>query len=166
MTNEQFEQAKAIARKLIPLREGQSLKVYKDSLGKLTVGVGHLVLPKDKLKAGDSITPERMAAIFEADLAAACAAAFRQCKDADVRTVELAAGLISVIYQMGPKWNVSSQLGGKGFVNTWEAIKSRQYIIAISRVQSSLWAKQTPVRVDDFVTALQAERAYWAKITP
>ena len=36
-------------QELLALREGKSLKVYKDSLGKHTVGIGHLLTP-DEMK--------------------------------------------------------------------------------------------------------------------
>lgn len=49
--------------------EGERLVVYLDSLGILTVGIGHKVLPRDNLKLGDRITPEREHALFEADVA-------------------------------------------------------------------------------------------------
>jgi GH24 family phage-related lysozyme (muramidase) len=49
--------------------EGQKLKVYKDSEGHLTVGVGHKVLPADNLKLGDKITQKKSDAFFKSDMA-------------------------------------------------------------------------------------------------
>lgn len=60
--------ARELAAYLIELFEGRRLKVYKDSSGYLTVGVGHKVVPADKLKLGDVITPDRCEALFQADL--------------------------------------------------------------------------------------------------
>ncbi len=45
---------------LLALREGKRLDVYRDSRKKLTVGIGHLIVPADKLKLGDSGESIRM----------------------------------------------------------------------------------------------------------
>jgi len=55
-------------RKTLIKDEGQRLKVYEDSEGHLTVGVGHKVLPADNLKLGDTITQEQSDAFFEGDM--------------------------------------------------------------------------------------------------
>jgi lysozyme len=47
--------------------EGEEKTVYKDSTGKDTVGVGHLVLPEDNLSEGDEITPEQELAFLRQD---------------------------------------------------------------------------------------------------
>ena len=44
--------------------EGESLTVYEDTLGHLTVGVGHKVLPIDNLHLGDVITKEHSMTMF------------------------------------------------------------------------------------------------------
>jgi lysozyme len=43
----------------LPVVDGMILKVYNDSRGNPTVGLGHLVIPEDHLKVGDDITVER-----------------------------------------------------------------------------------------------------------
>lgn len=53
---------------LIRLFEGERLKVYLDPIGKPTVGVGHLVRPKDKLKVGQRITKAQSEAFLIEDL--------------------------------------------------------------------------------------------------
>ncbi len=52
-------------------REGIRLRVYRDSKGLPTVGVGHLVTKADGLKVGDKITQAQCDAFLEADLAKA-----------------------------------------------------------------------------------------------
>lgn len=49
--------------------EGERLDVYNDGFGFPTVGVGHLVKPKDNLQIGDTISAEKSTAFFQADLA-------------------------------------------------------------------------------------------------
>ena len=53
---------------IIKFFEGGELTVYPDTAGLPTVGVGHLVRPKDNLKIGDTITPEQAEAFFQSDL--------------------------------------------------------------------------------------------------
>lgn len=48
--------------------EGVRNKCYLDSAGKLTVGVGHLCLPGDNLKLGDSISDVRVNDFLTKDL--------------------------------------------------------------------------------------------------
>ncbi|KWV93278.1 lysozyme [Erythrobacter sp. YT30] len=51
--------------------EGVRYDVYRDVAGFPTVGVGHLVLPADNLKVGDTITHQRAMQLLEDDLAKA-----------------------------------------------------------------------------------------------
>lgn len=60
--------------------EGKRLYVYKDTLNHLTVGVGHLVLPVDHLKADDEISEEMCNLFLDNDIAKAqqaCQSLFR-----------------------------------------------------------------------------------------
>lgn len=54
--------------KLIQEFEGTRLTVYNDSVGKPTVGTGHLVLPQDNLRVGDIITQDRADQLLRSDL--------------------------------------------------------------------------------------------------
>jgi lysozyme len=51
--------------------EGERLTAYRDSAGKLTVGIGHLVRPQDNLKSGDKITKAESLAFLLADVSEA-----------------------------------------------------------------------------------------------
>lgn len=62
--------------KQLKIDEGFSLKVYKDTKGYRTVGIGHYIKDSDpeylrKLKVGDKITQEKSMELFIADLATA-----------------------------------------------------------------------------------------------
>jgi lysozyme len=56
---------------LVKRMESEVLFVYADPVGILTVGVGHVVLPADKLKLHDRISPEQSTAFLQKDLAVA-----------------------------------------------------------------------------------------------
>ena len=58
MSAQQQDQEDTNFEKLIAEREGRRNDVYKDSLGKLTVGIGHLVVPSDHLNFGERISDE------------------------------------------------------------------------------------------------------------
>jgi GH24 family phage-related lysozyme (muramidase) len=135
------------------LREGKRLTVYKDSLGKPTVGVGHLVLPEDNLKLGDSISEERCKSFLDKDMTKAFLAAQRQTAELKYLVTEECVGLMiealtSVNFQLGTTWN-------KTFKNTWAMIVKGDLVAASEAVKDSKWYVQTPVRVNDFAAALK-----------
>lgn len=130
-------------------REGTKTIVYLDTLGKPTVGVGHLVLPEDNLKVGDKITKARIEKFLAEDSLSAIEAAKKQAirlghKDNEDFIVALAA----VNYQLGADWPSE-------WPNTFNLLKHREYQAAILVFKGSKWQKQTPVRVKDFIKALQ-----------
>lgn len=133
----------------LKLREGVRNQVYKDSLGNLTVGVGHLVTPEDNLKLGDMISEEQINAFLEKDLDEAHNAALTQAKEAGrLGDDEFVKMLTSVNYQLGTGWT-------KSFSNTWNHIKNKRYSKAVSNLKKSKWYAQTPVRVEDFIEVLK-----------
>lgn len=131
------------------LREGVKDVVYRDSLGKPTVGIGHLVLPSDKLKVGDRISDARISAFFALDSGEALDAAHDQADEAGITSDAFLPYLASVNYQLGTGWR------GK-FPTTWRLIVAGSYAKAADGLDATLWAKQTPVRVRDFQGALRA----------
>ncbi len=130
------------------VREGKRNVVYRDSLGKPTVGVGHLVLPGDNLKVGDKITDEQVNAFLDKDARGAWDAANRQAAEAGITDGCFIVALASVNFQLGTGWT-------KKFPSTWNMIKKGQYNEAANALNGTLWAKQTPVRVQDFQKALR-----------
>lgn len=141
---------KEILNKLKPHlidREGLRLTVYKDSRGKPTVGLGHLVTPQDGLKIGDKITREKAEMLFAQDALAAIRAAIEQANKMGVSNIDFIVALSSVNFQLGTAWI-------KKFPNTWSFLRRGEYWQAISNIEKSDWAKQTPVRVRDFVSAI------------
>ena len=89
---------------LMRQREGVKTTVYLDSLKKPTVGIGHLVLPADKLKVGDTITDKQVSEFFKQDGAKALTAARAQAARAGVKDLNFIVYLASVNFQMGTKW--------------------------------------------------------------
>lgn len=134
---------------LLKEREGVTTKVYKDSEGKLTVGIGHLVTSADNLKLGDEITDQQVSEFFKKDSAAAVSAAKSQASQAGISDSNFLVYLGSVNFQLGTGWN-------KIHKKTWALIMEGKYEEAAEEAGKSKWAKQTPVRVKDFQQALKA----------
>lgn len=134
----------------LKLREGVSTKVYKDSLGKLTVGVGHLVLPEDNLKLGDEISMFAVDTFLMADMQKALNAARTQVLMLPVKPSEedtIIKALTYVNFQLGTAWN-------KTFKNTWTLMTRGNFKAAAEEIKDSRWYAQTPVRVNDFAKVL------------
>ena len=54
--------------------------------------------------------------------------------------------------------SVNFQLGDfkKKFPTTFNLLKTKKYVEAVDALNKSLWNKQTPVRVKDFVDAIKS----------
>ncbi|MGZ9109020.1 MAG: glycoside hydrolase family protein [Micavibrio sp.] len=135
-------------KKHLMVREGYRTKVYRDSLGKPTVGVGHLVLPGDNLKVGDVISEARVQEFLDKDARGAWNAAQSQAAEAGITDTCFIIALASVNFQLGTGWT-------KKFPSTWNMIKSGKYLEAANALNGTLWQRQTPVRVQDFQKALR-----------
>ena len=85
--------------------EGVRYRVYRDVAGYPTVGVGHLVLPKDNLRIGDRISHERAMQLLEQDLRKAEQGVRNLVGDLPVNQNEFDA-LVDLVFNVG-EGNVS-----------------------------------------------------------
>lgn len=138
-----------VFEKLMALREGRRNDVYTDSVGKLTVGIGHLVLASDNLKLHDLISDEQITTFFRNDSAMALSAAQLQATQAGISDPNFIPFLGSVNFQLGTHWNTTK------FPQTWGMIVAGKYDDAAKALGDSLWARQTKDRVKDFQDALR-----------
>ena len=144
----------------LELREGNEECVYLDSLGKPTCGVGHLLTERERqvYQVGDKVSEEQRTAWLEADAAKAWEAAAQQIEDLGVEDAEFIIVLGSVNFQLGTRWMDK-------FPSAYKALKNKDYDEAIRQVSTgsgkdgqSKWKEQTPVRVEDFVIAIDKLR--------
>jgi GH24 family phage-related lysozyme (muramidase) len=149
MAQGQQDQEQAAFEKLMAEREGRRNDVYQDSLGKPTVGIGHLVVAGDNLDVGDQITDEQITTFFQKDGAAALNAARLQAVQAGITDPDFIPYLGSVNFQLGTHWTNT-------FPNTWKMIVDGKYEEAATALDGTQWARQTPVRVKDFQGALRS----------
>ena len=127
-------------------REGKRYEVYLDSVGKPTVGIGHLVLPEDKLKVGDRVTDEQINKWFDNDIKKALNKALAQCNELNIHDEEIINIFVSANYQLGDFKTV--------FKTTFDLIKNKKYSKAILNIAISKWMQQTPVRAGDMISAI------------
>ena len=119
--------------------EGYRNKVYLDTLGKRTVGVGHLCVEdfwEDDKEYEESFLME----ILEKDLENAISGAEEllgeytvhdQCKEL----------LVEMVFQLG-------KTGVKQFRNMWASLKEKNFVEAAAHMKDSRWRKQTPKRCE------------------
>ena len=120
--------------------EGYRNKVYLDTLGKRTVGVGHLCV-EDFWEDDKEYEEKFLMTILEHDLETAIKGAKdlmseNGCMDMDEIAEEI---IIEMIFQLG-------KTGVSKFRNMWKALSSLDYSTAASEMLDSRWAKQTPNR--------------------
>lgn len=140
-------------REHLKLREGVVYKVYKDSVGKLTGGVGRLLEGNPQWMLNDPISKKQVDEWLNEDMEWALDAARKNMAEIAVRNPQVVSddfliALTSVNFQLGVGWpNV--------FYGSYPKLVSGYYDAAIVGFEKSKWAKQTPVRVEDFVNAIE-----------
>ena len=130
--------------------EGYRNKVYLDTLGKRTVGVGHLCVEdfwEDDKEYEESFLME----ILQKDLQESIRGAKELmeehgCADIDERAEEI---LIEMVFQLG-------MTGVSKFRNMWKCLSELNYLGASFEMLDSRWAKQTPNRAKDMAEQMKA----------
>ena len=130
--------------------EGYRNKVYLDTLGKRTVGVGHLCV-EDFWEDDKEYEEKFLMTILEHDLQTAIKSAKQLieefgCNDIDEQAEEI---LIEMVFQLG-------KTGVSKFKNMWKALSENNYIGASYEMLDSRWAKQTPNRAKDMADLMKA----------
>ena len=122
----------------IKKHEGFVNTVYKDSLGKRTVGYGHLCV-EDFWEDNKKYEKEYLDKIFNEDFENACGVAMKLIGDIvivhDARLV-----IVEMCFQLG--YRVAK------FKKMWEALKVGDYSNASKEMLDSNWHKQTPKRCE------------------
>ncbi len=126
-------------KKRIKLNEGFSLKPYKDQLGHLTIGYGHLILSNEKFLLKKQIHKKELEQIFENDFEKAVSNFNSTLKPlvSNKRETEL---LIEMVFQLG----IKGCLKFKNLIKNMK--KGNKYLVCLN-MMDSLWYKQTPYRV-------------------
>ena len=142
----------------LKLREGVKKIVYLDTLGKPTGGVGHLLNAKERKKfpVGTPLKDSVVEEWLTDDIQKALSATNEQCTILNIYNNDFKIALTSVNFQLGGKWI-------RKFPAAWHALCHKEYGKAINEIlyqnieekNHSLWYKQTPTRVKDFIQAIE-----------
>tara|TARA_R100001591_G_scaffold24859_2_gene34975 strand:- start:922 stop:1353 length:432 start_codon:yes stop_codon:yes gene_type:complete len=125
-------------KKEIQEHEGFVPRVYKDSLGKRTIGYGHLCVEPEQWDDNKEYTKEELQNVFNKDFDEALKNAEHLIGERPVNHIAKEV-IIEMVFQLG--------IGGVGkFKNMWKALDSEDYGEASFQMLDSLWAKQTPAR--------------------
>jgi len=122
--------------------EGYRNKVYLDSLGKRTIGYGHLCV-EDKWVDGWEYSQVELENVLKEDLQYAINQGEGMCKDLKISD-DAKFLIIEMIFQLG-------SAGVQKFRNMWKALKEDppNYEEASIQMLDSRWAKQTPNRAKE-----------------
>jgi lysozyme len=127
-------------KKQIKEHEGFVPRVYKDSLGKRTIGYGHLCVEPEQWDDDKEYTKEELELVFDKDFDEALKNAESLIGDRPVNFIAKQV-LIEMVFQLG--------IGGVGkFKKMWSALDNEDYGEASFQMMDSLWAKQTPKRAE------------------
>ena len=132
-------------KKRIKKNEGFSLKPYKDQLGYLTIGYGHLILPNETYLLKNKTNKLQLNSIFDQDFERALGdyKRFIKQKHHNRKDKEL---LIEMTYQMG----VKRVLKFKKLISNMQ--KNKKHLVCFE-MMDSLWYTQTPNRVKNLIRA-------------
>ena len=138
MQKETFDKLLDSVRK----HEGYRNKVYLDTLGKRTVGVGHLCV-EDFWEDGKEYEEKFLMTILEHDLQTAIKSAEKLCEGLKISD-DAKIIIIEMIFQLGGN-------GVSKFRKMWQALQQDppDYAEASVQMLDSRWAKQTPNRAKE-----------------
>ena len=130
--------------------EGYRNKVYLDTLGKRTVGVGHLCV-EDFWEDDKEYEEKFLMEVLADDLQNAIKGARElkeehSCTDIDEIAQEI---LVEMVFQLGKN-------GVSKFRNMWKALAEKNYIGASFEMLDSKWAKQTPNRAKSMAELMKS----------
>ena len=129
----------------VRLHEGVRTQMYLDSLGKATIGIGHLIKPheRERYAEGVEISMDEVEELFEMDLNRAAAGAeslIKECIGHDLPP-HIEEVILEIVYQLGTQ-------GVRNFKKFWKALRIKDWKTAASEMKDSRWHKQTTKRCE------------------
>ena len=122
--------------------EGFRKKIYADSLGKKTIGYGHLITENDNFEEGIEYTKAELLDLFHKDLEKAREGANQIVGHISELHIEAKNCIIEMVFQLGTQ-------GTRNFKKLILALEEKDYFEAHVQMLDSRWAKQTPQRCID-----------------
>jgi len=131
----------------IKKHEGFIAKVYLDSLGKQTIGYGHLLAEDDEFVEGVIYDKDILEALFDSDFNKA-----KQGMEELIGTLDIAMAakgiIIEMIFQLG-------KTGVSKFKNMFAALNEYDYTRAAAEMLNSAWYRQTPSRCEELANLVR-----------
>lgn len=154
------EDAKRIVRAQLEQDEGVRFVIYEDPVHKdgmthATGGIGHLLTAGEKTgkKLGDPISRAQVTAWFDADVDKFMVKAVASAQDLGMYDPNFIAALCNVYFQSGYDFTATGE-----FKASYNRLKAKQFSALYSALRSSLWFRQTPKRVENFIAAVDTWR--------
>ena len=132
--------------------EGCVMEIFKDHLGLNTCGVGHLIKegdPEFEMEVGDPVSEERVAELFEKDIAWTLSDCQKLLPDFDMLPEEIRLIVANMCFNLGV-----NRLGR--FEKLLDAIEDRDWEKAADEMLDSKWARQLPGRSDRLIARMRA----------
>ena len=125
----------------IKKHEGFRNTVYLDSLGKATIGYGHLLTEDDDFEEGIQYDKSILEDLFEKDFNNAAYNAEQLLEGYTVAPLAREV-IIEMVFQLG--------IGGVSkFKKMFAALKEYDYLLASAEMLNSAWYRQTPSRCEE-----------------
>jgi|TARA_R100000008_G_C3496893_1_gene121632 lysozyme len=128
-----------VLKKRIRDHEGFIAKPYLDSLGKATIGYGHLITEEDNFEEGREYSKDELLQLFEKDFAKAELGCEQLVGHIQELHIEAKNVVTEMVFQLGTQ-------GVRNFKNMISALEARDYPRASSEMLDSRWNAQTPNR--------------------
>ena len=130
----------------IKKNEGFRNEPYLDSLGKPTIGYGHLITKKEEKMFQTKFSKKSLSNLFDEDFSKSLTT-YKNNFNYRKHSKETKEVLIEMIFQLGIKKQ-------KKFVKMNNHIQNNNMFLAALEMKNSLWYKQTPKRVDGLINLL------------
>ena len=128
-----------VLKKRIKDHEGFIAKPYLDSLGKATIGYGHLITDEDNFENGKEYSKNELLKLFDKDFAKAEMGADQLVGHIQELHIEAKNIVTEMVFQLGTQ-------GVRNFKNMISALEDRDYSRASAEMLDSKWNAQTPNR--------------------
>jgi lysozyme len=127
--------------KRIMEHEGFRKKIYKDSLGKQTIGYGHLITENDNFEEGIEYKKSDLLDLFHKDLEKAREGANQLVGHISELHTEAKNCIIEMVFQLGTQ-------GVRNFKKMILALEEKDYQEASRQMLDSRWHTQTKTRCE------------------
>lgn len=139
----------SLLRAELQYHEGVKLQVYRDSLGFLTAGIGHLLTKADgDLKEHQYVNSRQVDEWFDSDVNTAVKIAKTFCEGCfDTLTEERQRIIVNMCFNLGPKIEQFKTLKAALLLGRWD--------LAANAMQNSTWYSQVGRRGPQLVEAMK-----------